>query len=53
MKLLVEVHNMRYEYRLVVSVPVAPYEENFDDREGRQAHDCPTCGQQSHSGGSC
>jgi len=44
---------MRYEYRLVVSAPIAPYKKNFDDREGRQAHDCPTCDQQSHLGGSC
>jgi len=42
-KLSIEVHNIRYEYRLIVSASIASYKKNFDDREEQQAYDCSTC----------
>lgn len=49
-KLSIEIHNTRYEYRLIVNASIASYKKNFDNREERQAYDCSTCDQQSYLG---
>lgn len=42
-KLSIEIHNIRYEYRLIVNASIAFYKKNLDNLEEQQAYDCSTC----------